>query len=214
MTKIPCVPVLGCAVTAAVFLAGAGAALAQEDRPSIDCGAASGVVTAMVCSDTQIGASDGRLARHVDSVVSILEEDDSDDAAEAMTAFEESQEAWVATRDACRRSGDPRACVAEAYADREAQLVTTFQLEEPANTASYTCPGEAAGGLSISFYDLETRAVRIEGAGDEAVTGKATTTVDGAKYALSSGQEVWVRKDVARFTAADGTSVTCLIEDG
>ena len=184
---------------------------AQQDGPSIDCGSASGVVSATVCSDAAIGASDGRVARQVEAVIDTLTAQ-GEEGAEALADFEQSQRDWSAARDECARSTDPRGCVAEAYAAREAELVASFELAEPDRAVSYTCPGQAAGGLSISFYDLDMPAVRIEGAGADAVTGTAATTVDGAKYALSSGQEVWVRKDVARFTSADGTTVTCLAD--
>jgi len=184
---------------------------AQQGGPSIDCGSASGVVSATVCSDAAIGASDGRLAGHVETVIETLAAR-GEEGAEALAEFEQSQRDWSAARDECARSTDPRGCVAEAYAAREAELVASFQLAEPDRSVSYTCPGQAAGGLSVSFFDLDKPAVRIEGAGADAVTGTAATTVDGAKYALSSGQEVWMRKDVARFTDADGTTVTCLAD--
>ena len=216
-------PAFRLALLSVLPLAALAGAAAAQTRPSLDCSNSSGVAEAMVCSDANLGASDGRLAGHVDTVIETLEAR-GEGSEEAVAAFRESQQDWAEARDACARSTDPRRCVADAYASREAELVATFQLAEPSDAVSYSCSGQAGGGLSISFYDLDRPAVRIEGAGDEALTGTADMSAgkarnarqtgrnNGARYTLSSGQEVWVRKDVARFTLADGATVTCEID--
>lgn len=193
-------------VSCAVLLPFSG--LAQTGS-TLNCGAANGVAEAMICSDPGLGASDGRVAGRFETALSALEAE-GDESADALAQLRETQDAWSEARDNCRAARDPRSCLSDAYAMREAELVAAFDLEAPAQTVSYDCRSAGAGEISIAFYDLETPSVRIE-AGDDIAAGTSMVTPDGAKYRLNTGQELWLRKDVARFTAPGRGSQTCEI---
>ncbi len=181
---------------------------------SVNCGAASGLAEAMICSDPNLGESDGRLAERFDTAITKLEAQ-GEEGEEAVAELREGQEEFVTARDACRSSTNTRDCVAQAYALREAELIATYELEEPASSTTYVCSGSGDATISIALYDLETPTVRIQTGADVAAgTGVPTANSRFAsKYALNTGQEVFLHREVARFTGADGRTQTCVKED-
>ena len=139
-----------CALLAASL--DAQAVHANGTQPSFDCAKATSNAEELVCAEASIAALDRRLSAHYAAAVDKLGALDSG-TKEALAALRATQRGWIKGRDECWKSVDLRACVKASYLQREAELVATWLLEDPASVVSFSCDGNPANEITAMFFD-------------------------------------------------------------
>ena len=156
---------------AALLITAATGALAA--RPSFDCGQPKlAKVEKLVCGDDKLAALDARMALTYAGA-----------AAQAvrwkLPLPDQDQQAWLRTRGACVARPDARACLAELYARRIAELQASYLLVHGRAPVELTCGGEA---VSLYFFDTEPATLVVHRAG-VATTLFQEKTAGGSRYA-------------------------------
>lgn len=171
----------GLALSLALVLAWAGAALAQG--PSFDCsGAAAGSVEALVCADPDLAALDRELA-------GVYAEALFRASAQQPCPLKALQRGWIRERNACAASADPRPCVADSYRRRIAELTARYGLVPPVGQARYTCEDDPQAVVLARFYATDPGALVVERRGRPHLLLQASSA-SGARYA-AGGREFW-----------------------
>lgn len=196
----------------AVFCAIAAPVVAQEG-PSFDCAKAGTSAEEMVCADADLARLDRLVAdRYAAAMAAARALDAGADEAEAeLRAY---QRGWIKGRDECWKADDQRACVEASYQRREAELVATWMLEEPTNTAFWTCGGNPANEVVTMFFDTDLPSLRFE-RGDSIDVGVLTRTASGARYDGSFGRFIWMKGNEATYRDPDpdGTEYQCVLRE-
>ena len=196
----------------AVFCAIAAPVVAQEG-PSFDCAKAGTSAEEMVCADADLARLDRLVAdRYAAAMAAARGLDAGADEAEAeLRAY---QRGWIKGRDECWKADDQRACVQASYQRREAELVATWMLEEPTNTAFWTCGGNPANEVVTMFFDTDLPSLRFE-RGDSIDVGVLTRTASGARYDGSFGRFIWMKGNEATYRDPDpdGTEYQCVLRE-
>lgn len=196
----------------AVFCAIAAPVVAQEG-PSFDCAKAGTSAEEMVCADADLARLDRLVAdRYAAAMAAARGLDAGADEAEAeLRAY---QRGWIKGRDECWKADDQRACVEASYQRREAELVATWMLEEPTNTAFWTCGGNPANEVVTMFFDTDLPSLRFE-RGDSIDVGVLTRTASGARYDGSFGRFIWIKGNEATYRDPDpdGTEYQCVLRE-
>lgn len=196
----------------AVFCAIAAPVVAQEG-PSFDCAKAGTSAEEMVCADADLARLDRLVAdRYAAAMAAARGLDAGADEAEAeLRAY---QRGWIKGRDECWKADDQRACVEASYQRREAELVATWMLEEPTNTAFWTCGGNPANEVVTMFFDTDLPSLRFE-RGDSIDVGVLTRTASGARYDGSFGRFIWMKGNEATYRDPDpdGTEYQCVLRE-
>lgn len=196
----------------AVFCAIAAPVVAQEG-PSFDCAKAGTSAEEMVCADADLARLDRLVAdRYAAAMAAARALDAGADEAEAeLRAY---QRGWIKGRDECWKADDQRACVEASYQRREAELVATWMLEEPTNTAFWACGGNPANEVVTMFFDTDLPSLRFE-RGDSIDVGVLTRTASGARYDGSFGRFIWIKGNEATYRDPDpdGTEYRCVLRE-
>lgn len=196
----------------AVFCAIAAPVVAQEG-PSFDCAKAGTSAEEMVCADADLARLDRLVAdRYAAAMAAARALDAGADEAEAeLRAY---QRGWIKGRDECWKADDQRACVEASYQRREAELVATWMLEEPTNTAFWACGGNPANEVVTMFFDTDLPSLRFE-RGDSIDVGVLTRTASGARYDGSFGRFIWIKGNEATYRDPDpdGTEYQCVLRE-
>lgn len=196
----------------AVFCAIAAPVVAQEG-PSFDCAKAGTSAEEMVCADADLARLDRLVAdRYAAAMAAARALDAGADEAEAeLRAY---QRGWIKGRDECWKADDQRACVQASYQRREAELVATWMLEEPTNTAFWACGGNPANEVVTMFFDTDLPSLRFE-RGDSIDVGVLTRTASGARYDGSFGRFIWIKGNEATYRDPDpdGTEYQCVLRE-
>lgn len=196
----------------AVFCAIAAPVVAQEG-PSFDCAKAGTSAEEMVCADADLARLDRLVAdRYAAAMAAARGLDAGADEAEAeLRAY---QRGWIKGRDECWKADDQRACVEASYQRREAELVATWMLEEPTNTAFWACGGNPANEVVTMFFDTDLPSLRFE-RGDSIDVGVLTRTASGARYDGSFGRFIWIKGNEATYRDPDpdGTEYRCVLRE-
>ncbi|NRB00925.1 MAG: DUF1311 domain-containing protein [Rhodobacteraceae bacterium] len=200
-------------VSAALILSGA-VSLAQEG-PSFDCAKASSDVENLVCADAQLAELDRLVADRYRAALDAAEALDAgaDAAVADLRAY---QRGWIKGRDECWKSADLRACVEASYQIREAELVATWMLEMPTDTAFWMCDDTPANDVVTMFFDTRLPSVRFERS-DSIDVGTLSPTASGSRYDGTFGRYIWIKGDAATYRDPDpdGAEYACaLIETG
>lgn len=133
----------------------AGLRAVDTGGPSFDCAKVeAGSVPALVCADAGLAAADRNLVETYAAAIA--------KAASGRTALRAEQRGWIEGRDDCWQSDDRRACVADAYRRRIAELQARYRLLPPVGTATYLCGDGADDQVTASFFatDPPTAVVR------------------------------------------------------
>jgi uncharacterized protein len=184
--------------------------LAQEG-PSFDCSKAESGAEKLVCEDAALARLDRLVAaRYAEAVEAARGLDVGADA--ALAELRTMQRGWIGGRDECWKAGDPRACVADAYTRREAELVAGWMLEPATRTVYWTCGDSPANEVVTMFFDTEVPSVRFE-RGDSVDVGVLTPTGSGARYDGTFGRYIWIKGDEAMYREPDpdGTEYQCVL---
>lgn len=196
----------------AAFCAIAAPVVAQEG-PSFDCAKAGTSAEEMVCADADLARLDRLVAdRYAAAMAAARGLDAGADEAEAeLRAY---QRGWIKGRDECWKADDQRACVEASYQRREAELVATWMLEEPTNTAFWACGGNPANEVVTMFFDTDLPSLRFE-RGDSIDVGVLTRTASGARYDGSFGRFIWIKGNEATYRDPDpdGTEYQCVLRE-
>ena len=129
-------------VVSLVTLAGA----AQAAGPSFDCGKVeAGSVEELVCRDAELAAADRKLA-------AVYAEALQKAGNEQPPVLKAMQRGWIKGRDECWKSEDKRACVADAYRLRTAELQARYRLLPPTGAATYLCGGQPGNEVTATFF--------------------------------------------------------------
>ena len=194
-----------------IAILGISAPALAQDGPSFDCANAGSEAESLICSDADLARLDRRLADRFGAALSVVQGLDAG-AADAEAELRATQRGWISGRDDCWKAEDLRACVSDAYLRREGELVATWQLEEPAETVSWTCGGTPANEVVTLFFDTELPSVRFE-RGDTIDAGTLSRTASGARYDGSFGRFIWMNGDEATYREPDpdGTEYTCTV---
>ncbi len=180
-----------------------------DEGPSFDCAKASGAAEDAICEDAELARLDRQLAVRYAAALAAVRGLDAG-AAEAEAELKAFQRGWIGGRDECWKSDDLNACVADAYLDREGQLVARWMLEEPTEIAFWACGGNPANEVVTFFFATERPSVRFE-RGDSIDTGSQRPTASGARYEGSFGRSIWIKGDEAQYRDPDpdGTEWAC-----
>lgn len=198
-----------CALLAASL--DAQAVHANGTQPSFDCAKAISNAEELVCAEARLAALDRRLSAHYAAAVDKLGALDSG-TKEALAALRATQRGWIKGRDECWKSVDLRACVKASYLQREAELVATWLLEDPASVVSFSCDGNPANEITAMFFDTELPGVRLE-YGDSIDTGTLSPAASGSRYEASFGRFLWIKGDTATVSWTEGHVMSCVLQD-
>ena len=191
-------------------LAALSAAVAQEG-PSFDCAKSASSAEELVCADAGLAALDRAVAATYAAAVDTVRALGAG-APEAEATLRALQRGWIKGRDDCWKEGDGlRACVEAAYLRREAELVATHMLRDPAAVTAWTCAGNPANEVVTFFFDTTQPSVRFE-RGDSVDVGILTPTASGARYDGSFGRFIWIKGDTSTYREPDpdGTELACV----
>ena len=117
-------------------------------EPIADCGnAEAGSIEALVCGDDRLTMADRRLAEVYAAAAAKVGSE------RAATLAEE--EGWIGGRDGCLSSAEPRACIAEAYRLRIAELQARYRLVEPTGTGRYRCDDRPDEEVVATYFPTD-----------------------------------------------------------
>ncbi|WP_244868037.1 MliC family protein [Vannielia litorea] len=186
---------------------------APATAQSFDCAKAESSAEKLVCSDARLGALDDRVAARYAAALSAAESLDAG-AEDAVAELKAVQRGWIGGRDECWKTENVAACVEQSYLRREAELVATWMLEQPTNTAVWACDGNPANEVVTMFFDTELPSLRFE-RGDSIDVGTLTPAASGSRYMGSFGREIWIKGEEASYREPDpeGTEMSCILQN-
>lgn len=179
--------------------------LALAAGPSFDCTKVeAGSIEAMVCGDPALSTADRKLAE----VYAAAAAKGGNEPASVLKAEEVG---WIKGRDECWKSVDVRACVAEAYGLRTAELQARYRLIEPTGVGRYRC-GEQADDEVVATYFPTDPATAIAERGDDIAVLYAQPAASGAKYA-GRNETIWEHQGEAMIAWGPGNAERrCVVE--
>ena len=175
------------AVSAAAFAAG----------PSFDCGKVeTGSVAAMICGDEGLSAADRTLA-------GVYAAASAKGGGEHADNLRSEEVGWIKGRDECWKSSDARACVAEAYRLRTAELQARYRLVEPSGAGRYRCDGEPEHEVVATYFPTDPPTAIAE-RGDDIAVLYQQPAASGARYA-GRNESIWEHQGEAMIAWGPGS---------
>ncbi|MGH1467135.1 MAG: alpha/beta fold hydrolase [Cognatishimia sp.] len=179
---------------------------AAMPKPSFDCAAAVSSAEKAICENPALAELDLRIADWFAQAEERAQSLDAgaEDATNLLRAY---QRGWIKGRDECWKESDLETCIRDAYLLREGQLVAEWQLIEPVRTAEFMCAGNPANVVTVSYFETERPAVRLE-YGDGIETGvQSTDRAD--KYDGSFGKGFIDFGEAAELVWTQGEPLAC-----
>jgi uncharacterized protein len=174
------------AMSAAAFAAG----------PSFDCGKVeTGSVAAMICGDEGLSAADRTLAAVYAAAA-------AKGGGEHAATLKSEEVGWIKGRDECWKSSDARACVAEAYRLRTAELQARYRLVEPIGAGRYRCDGEPEHEVVATYFPTDPPTAIAE-RGDDIAVLYQQPAASGARYA-GRNESIWEHQGEAMIAWGPG----------
>ena len=162
---------LSCFCASLLFAAGS----AQAQGPSYDCSKVDkGSIEEMVCQNTELSALDRQLA---DVYTSARKKAGNEHPA----YLKPSQRGWIKGRDDCWKAADIPACVRDSYQQRIVELQAKYRLVESSGPVTFSCNGNPADEVLITFFHTEPASLIAE-RGDSTALMLQTVSASGAKY--------------------------------
>ena len=190
---LPAQVVGGTMVVGVVTLAGA----AQAAGPSFDCGKVeAGSVEELVCRDADLAAADRKLAE----VYAQALQKAGNEQPPVLKAL---QRGWIKGRDDCWKAEDKRACVADAYRLRTAELQARYRLLPPTGAATYLCDGQPGNEVTATFFATDPPTAIAE-RGDQVSLMYQQPSGSGAKY-QGRNETLWEHQGEALITWGYGS---------
>jgi uncharacterized protein len=126
-----------------------GLSFAGTSGPSFDCGTVrSGGIEAMICTDKELAALDGRLAE----VYAAAAEKAGREQSPVLKA---EQRGWIKGRNDCWKSVDRRRCVADSYSLRIAELQARYRLVAGIGPVFYACDNNPKNEVIVTFFQTD-----------------------------------------------------------
>jgi uncharacterized protein len=196
-------PVLGETTGVPMTIVSSDPPAAAAEGPSFDCKASSAPIAALICKDADLAALDQKLA-------GVVAEARAKAQAGAVGAaqLDAEQASWAASRDACWKSDDARACVISRYSARTAELQTRWDLAPHGAPVTYVCDGVPPTRIIATFYESDPPAATFEHAGAR-VVGVLAPTASGARYVADGGISFWSKGDEATVQWPEGNAFGC-----
>ncbi|MGD9508297.1 MAG: MliC family protein [Geminicoccaceae bacterium] len=169
---------------------------ASAAEPSFDCAKVEpGSIEAMICNDPALAAADRKLAEvHAAAAAKGVSEH---------AAILETEEAgWIEGRDECWKSSHRRACIAEAYRLRTAELQARYRLIEPTGTGRYRCDGEPDHDVVATYFPTDPPTAIAE-RGDDIAVLYAQPAASGARY-VGRNESIWEHQGEAMIAWGPG----------
>ena len=130
------------------------------------------------------------------------------------------QRGWIKGRDECGKAKDVRACAADAYRFRMAELMAGWMLGEYDTALEYWCEDDRANSFWAFFFPGDPVAVRIE-RGDSVRAGAMVEKGAGAQdgpppgvYRLAGGVVLTIRGAEATLEWPPDGPVSCRWKQG
>lgn len=175
-------------VVGLVTLAGA----AQAAGPSFDCSKVeAGSVEELVCRDAELSTADSKLA---EVYAQALEQAGN----EQPPVLKATQRGWIKGRDACWKAEDKRACVADAYRLRTAELQARYRLLPPTGAATYLCGDQPGKEVTATFFATDPPTAVAE-RGDQVALMYQQPAASGARY-QGQNEALWEHQGEAAIT--------------
>jgi uncharacterized protein len=182
----------------------AGPALADQ-QPPVDCSkllAAS--VAGQVCRDPGLRALDDSLAKVYAQALQKA-------AHERPPTLKAEQRGWLKGRDECWKSGDQRACVADSYKRRIAELQARYRLVPIRATVRYACEGQPGSEVLANYFDTDPPVLMAE-RGDAVSLMYRDISGSGARY-VGRNESLWEHQGEASIQWGYGApTMRCSIE--
>ena len=160
---------------APLAVAMAGAALPAAAQPSFDCRKAQhGSVAEMVCRDAALARLDRALDKTYTAALKRA-------AGERPPLLKAEQRGWIKGLEACRKETDVRACAAQSYRRRNAELQARYRLVAGNGPVSYVCGGDPADEVRATYFQTEPGVAIAERGGSVSVMFQQPAA-SGAKY--------------------------------
>lgn len=177
-------------------------AFAQSAIPH-PAGSSSNAISEMVAHDEGLAALDSRLAAALEAAAETAGGDRRAD-------LEAEQQAWLAARDACVYSADPRACVESAYRVRLAELAIETGQVIGRGPFVFDCGDTGSQSLEVTYYDTEPPTAQVLWNAHARILAQAPAA-SGAKY-QGHGLTFWEHQGEASLTiGVDGLEVRCTL---
>lgn len=179
-------------------------AMAAE-KPSFDCGKVqAGSIEELVCQDEGLTKLDQQLAE-VYAQAADKAKNEQPPMLKAM------QRGWVKGRNECWKSEDKRACVESSYQTRIAELQAQYRLVEMIGPIFYTCDGNPANEVVVSYFKTEP-ATLIAERGDQTSLMFVQPSGSGAKY-QGRNESLWEHHGEAKIVwGYEAPEMTCVVK--
>lgn len=198
------------ALVASVLVAGF-AASARAEGPAFDCAKAEHEIELLVCKDPALAAQDRELAAVYAQALKKLQT--VADSGPAIAQLKAVQRGWVKGRDDCWKADDKKACAADLYARRIAELQARYMLVEGGEPVFYTCRGNPADEIVATFVPTTPATVRLE-RGDTTTIGWQEPAASGARYVADFAVSFWIKGDEAQVEWPEGETFSCKVRKG
>ncbi len=165
--------------TFGIFAAPATAA----DGPSFDCsGVEADSIEEMICNDAELAAFDRVLA---DAYAQAKAKATN----EHPPVLKAEQRGWIKGRDECWKAEDARACVADAYRLRTAELQARYRLVDSTGPVFYVCNDNPSDEVVATFFRTDPPSAIAE-RGDQVSFMVLQPSASGAKY-VGRNETLW-----------------------
>ena len=178
---------------------------ARAEGPSFDCAKAeAGSIEALICGDAALSAADRKMAE-VYRAASTKAGD------EQPPVLKGEQRGWIKGRDECWKSDAQRACVADAYRSRIAELQARYRLVPITGSAVYVCDGQPANEVIATYFATDPPTAIAE-RGDQVSLMYQQPSGIGAKY-QGPNEMIWEHKGEAMISWGYGNpEMRCVVE--
>lgn len=134
---------------ACLLLVAALPAAAADNGPAFDCARAeAGSMEALVCGDPQLAALDRQMASVYDAALRQA-------GNQRPPVLKAEQRGWIKGRDDCWKATDPRACVADEYRRRIAELQARYRLVPATGPVGFRCADSPGSEVVVTFFATE-----------------------------------------------------------
>ena len=108
------------------------------------------------------------------------------------------QRGWRKGRDECWKADDRRACVADAYRLRTAELQARYRLLPPTGAATYRCGAQPGDAVTATFFATDPPTAIAE-RGDQVALLYQQPAASGARY-QGRNETLWEHQGEAAIT--------------
>ncbi|WIO73223.1 MliC family protein [Porticoccaceae bacterium LTM1] len=171
-------------------------------NPSFDCSTVSpGSIPALICESPTLSGLDRKLAEVYAAALKIA-------VNEQPPTLKAEQRGWIKGRDDCWKSEDKLQCVETLYLRRIAELQARYRLVSFKGPVRYTCEGNPANEVVVTFYDTEP-ATLIAERGDSVSVMFQQPSASGTKY-QGRNEMFWEHQEEATIVwGYDAPEMSC-----